>query len=142
KRQFGVSTRLYRDDRLCRDHLLEIAAEGFDAVEVFATRTHFDYHNVASIADLQQWLAAAGLELTSIHAPVGEGAAAEAEQALYVARRIPLKVFVLHLAGSRDEARRTVERLLTLAAPLGVKIAIEIAPNELSQPGSLVHFIE
>ena len=55
-----------------RDHLLEIAAHGFDAVEVFATRTHFDYHNPAAVADLQQWLAEAGLELHGIHAPVGE----------------------------------------------------------------------
>jgi len=30
---------------------------GFEAVELFATRTHFDYHNPAAVADLQQWLA-------------------------------------------------------------------------------------
>ena len=41
-------------------------------VEVFATRTHFDYHNPAGIADLQQWLAEAGLELHSVHAPIGD----------------------------------------------------------------------
>ena len=72
KRSFGVSTHLYHGSRLSRGHLLEIAAHGFDAVEVCATRTHFDYHNVASVADLQQWLAEAGLRLTSVHAPVGE----------------------------------------------------------------------
>jgi sugar phosphate isomerase/epimerase len=142
KRQFGVSTHLYHAQRLCRDHLLEIAAHGFEAVEVFATRTHFDYHNVASVADLQQWLAEAGLELARVHAPVGESDPSEAEQALYIARRIPVKVFVLHLEGSRDAARRKVEHLAGLAAPLGVTIAIEVVSNELSRPGSLVHFIE
>ena len=61
KRQFGVATHLYHAQRLCRDHLLEIAAHGFDCVEVYATRTHFYYHNPAAIADLQGWLADAGL---------------------------------------------------------------------------------
>src|ERR1700704_3491704 len=72
KRLFGVSTHLYHNQRLCRAHLLEIAAHGFELVEVFATRTHFDYHNPSAVADLQQWLAEAGLELRSIHAPVAE----------------------------------------------------------------------
>src|SRR6185295_10752769 len=72
KRQFGVSTRLYHGRRLSRDHLLEIAAHGFEAVEVFATRTHFDYHSPSAVADLQGWLAEAGLTLHAVHAPVTE----------------------------------------------------------------------
>ena len=72
KRPFGVSTHLYHGHRLTRDHLLEIAAHGFEALELFATRTHFDYHNPAAVADLQQWLAEAGLELHGVHAPIGE----------------------------------------------------------------------
>src|SRR5438477_2453872 len=72
KRQFGVSTHLYHGQRLGRDHLLEIAAHGFETVELFATRTHVDYHNPAAVADLQQWLAEAGLTLHGVHAPVGE----------------------------------------------------------------------
>src|ERR1035437_7877220 len=51
---------------------MEIAAYGFEAVALFATRTHFDYHNPAATADLQEWLADAGLELHGIHAPVSE----------------------------------------------------------------------
>ena len=68
QRQFGISTHLYHGQRLSRDHLLEIAARRFETVEVFATRTHFDYHNVAAIADLQQWLAEAGLTLHGVEA--------------------------------------------------------------------------
>src|SRR6185295_3285902 len=105
--------------RLSREHLLEIAAHGFESLEVFATRTHFDYHNPAAVADLQQWLADAGLTLHGIHAPVMaayEGgreigplslasadaearshAVAETELALHIARRIPVKVLVAHL---------------------------------------------
>ena len=43
--RFGVSTHLFHDQRLDRDHLVEIAAHGIDCIELFATRTHFDYHD-------------------------------------------------------------------------------------------------
>jgi sugar phosphate isomerase/epimerase len=183
KRQFGVSTHLYHGQRLSRDHLLEIAAHGFETIEVFATRTHFDYHNPAAVADLQQWMAEAGLTLHGIHAPVMnayEGgrwvgplslassdaearaqAVAETEHALHMARRIPVKVLVAHLglprtttqgvvlrqgAGpaqdGRAAARRSIEELQRVARPLGVQIAVEVIPNELSRAGSLVHFVE
>jgi sugar phosphate isomerase/epimerase len=183
KRQFGVSTHLYHGQRLSRDHLLEIAAHGFETIEVFATRTHFDYHNPSAVADLQQWMAEAGLTLHGIHAPVMnayEGgrwigplslassdadaraqAVTETEHALHMARRIPVKVLVTHLGlprtasqGSalrqgaeqahdgRAAARRSIEELQRVAEPLGVQIAVEVIPNELSRAGSLVHFVE
>src|SRR5438477_12913927 len=72
KRQFGVSTHLFLNQRLCREQLLSIAAAGFETVEVFASLWHFDYRSVAAIGDLQQWLAEAGLDLHGIHAPVAE----------------------------------------------------------------------
>ena len=175
KRQFGVSTHLYHGQRLSRDHLLEIAAHGFETIEVFATRTHFDYHNPAAVADLQQWMAEAGLTLHGIHAPVMHAyqggrwvgplslassdaddraqAVAETEQALHIARRIPVKVLATHLGlprtvtqgaapDGRAAARRSIEELQRVAGPLGVQIAVEVIPNELSRAGSLVHFVE
>jgi sugar phosphate isomerase/epimerase len=175
RRLFGVSTHLYHGQRLSRDQLIEIAAHGFETVEVFATRTHFDYHNPAAVADLQQWLAEAGLELSSVHAPINESftggrwgrvlsiaspaederaaAVSETERALHIARRIPLKVVVVHLGvprtqaapgggNARAAARRSIEELQPVAQALGVRIAIEVIPNELSGAGSLVHFIE
>jgi len=175
KRQFGVSTHLYHGQRLRRDHLLEIAAHGFEAVEVFATSSHFDYRSVAAVADLQQWLAEAGLDLHAVHAPIveryeggrwsgplsiastdGDGrarAVTETERALHIARRIPTNVLVMHIGqprtqvsegapDSRVSARRSIEELAGIAKPLGVMIAVEIIPNELSRAGSLVHFVE
>jgi sugar phosphate isomerase/epimerase len=170
KRLFGVSTHLYHNSRLGRDHLLEIAAHGFDRVELFATRTHFDYHNESAVADLQQWLAEAGLELHGVHAPIGESFAAgrwgpplnlaspdadarakalgEAEQALQIARRLPFGVLVVHLGlprpteNSREAARRSIEVLRDRARLHGVRLALEVIPNELSRAGSLVHFVE
>ena len=178
KRQFGVSTHLYHAQRLCRDHLLEIAAYGFECVEVYATRTHFDYHNPSAVADLQQWLGEAGLTLQSIHAPTAEAftggrwsgslslassdpdararAVGETEKALHIARRIPAGVLVAHLGlprtqprdaasgamDARSAARRSVEQLQAIAEPLGVQIAVEVIPNEISRAGSIVQFVE
>jgi sugar phosphate isomerase/epimerase len=174
-RTFGVSTHLYHGHRLTRDHLLTIGAHGFERVEVFATRTHFDYHNPAAVADLQQWLAEAQLELHAVHAPIAESltggrwgpaltlasadpdararALNEAERALQIARRIPFGVLVTHLGiprsqqptpadNSRDGARRSIEALQRLSEPLGVRVAVEVIPNELSRAASLVHFVE
>jgi sugar phosphate isomerase/epimerase len=43
---------------------------------------------------------------------------------------------------SRDGARRSVEALQEQADALGVRIAVEVIPNELSRAGSLVYFVE
>jgi sugar phosphate isomerase/epimerase len=141
-----VSTHLFRAQRLSREHLLAIAAHGFGVVEIVSVPGHVDAANPAAVADLQQWLAEAGLELQSIHAPArasekGPGSGDDdLEQALFIARRIPLKVFVMHLEGTRDVARRRVERLAELARPLGVVVAIDA--SDLSRPGSALHFVE
>jgi sugar phosphate isomerase/epimerase len=173
-RSFAVSTHLYHGQRLNRDHLREIGSAGFDAVELFATRTHFDYHSDVIVADLQGWLADARLELASVHAPVAESFAGgrwgaplnlasadaamreraleEATCALQMGRRLPFRALVVHAGvpraqqapgdNSRDAARRSIEALAATAKPLGVTIAVELIPNELSKPGSLVHFVE
>jgi sugar phosphate isomerase/epimerase len=138
KRQFGVSTHLYRGQRLQRDHLLEVAANRFDAVEVVAAPGHFDGANPGAVADLQQWLAEAGLAITGVEAAADP---ADAESALFIARRIPLNVLILPV-GARREAARLVDRLAELAAPLGVTIAIDSRSPSMTPVGSLVHFVE
>jgi sugar phosphate isomerase/epimerase len=118
--RFGISTHLYHDRRLDRDHLAQIAGHGFEAIELFATRSHFDYHDAAAIEQLAHWLEETGLALESVHAPItdrfGEGdkwaatystalsdnagrqlAVKEAEAALQLAKRLPFKTLVVHL---------------------------------------------
>ncbi len=117
--RFGVSTHLYHDQRLDREHLVEIAAHGFECVEVFATRTHFDYHDGGAVRSLAEWLEDTRLTLNSVHAPIcaslingqwGETfsnaiaddqrrrkALVEAEAALSVAQTIPYNDLVVHL---------------------------------------------
>ena len=140
KRQFGVSTRLYLHQRLSREHLAEIAAHGFETVEVVADRQHVDFHNPAVVADLQQWLAEARLELHGVDVPLGT-APEDSEQALFMARRLPMRVLVVH-AGKPRETAREVERLAELASPLGVAIAVDSSSDSMTPAGSLVHFVE
>ena len=51
--RFGISTHLYHDRRLEREHLAQIAGYGFEAIELFATRSHFDYRDAAR--DRRSW---------------------------------------------------------------------------------------
>lgn len=71
--QFGISTHLFHGERLSRGHLARFAETGFDAVELFATRTHIDYHDTGCINTIGGWLAELGLKTWSLHAPITEG---------------------------------------------------------------------
>lgn len=117
--RFGVSTHLFHERRLSREHLVHIAAHGFDAIELFATRSHFDYRDARAVHDLAEWLADTRLALHSVHAPVVEGlrhgqwvgsfsnassdpvrrkvALDETEAALAVATAIPFEYLVVHM---------------------------------------------
>ncbi|HEY7502077.1 MAG TPA: sugar phosphate isomerase/epimerase [Vicinamibacterales bacterium] len=116
--QFGISTHIFHDRRLDRDHLAQIASYGFETIELFATRSHFDYRDESAIQQLERWLADTGLTLHGVHAPITdvfggksattystaagaherrEAAVKETEAALRIAARIPFGVMVLHL---------------------------------------------
>lgn len=171
--RFGISTHLFHEQRLSRDHLAQVAAHGFEAVEVFATRSHFDYHDSAAIADLEGWLGETGLALHGVHAPItdkllpgdqwGEiisnavsdrgrrqAAVRETAAALEAARRLSADVLVVHLGtptvqggeNSRAAAFRSAEEICRLAEPTGVRVALEVIPNPLSDPQSLVTLLE
>jgi sugar phosphate isomerase/epimerase len=174
ERRFGISTHLFHGHRLSREHLVHIAAHGFDEIELFATRSHFDYRDARAIAELAEWLSDTGLALHSVHAPAFEAfadgepigpyssasgaearrtAAVEAaEAALAITTRIPFRYLVTHLGvpdriaaagdNQREAARRTVEQMVALAAPLGVRVALEVIPNTLSSASALTRLIE
>ena len=128
-KRFGVSTHLYHEERLQKAHLLEIAANGFEAVEVFATRSHFDYHDAAAIRSLQDWLAEAepraALRPRADHRRVRQrpgqrnfstatrdtdarkATLHEMAAALNIAKTIPFKFLVVHLGVPDRPASRT-----------------------------------
>jgi sugar phosphate isomerase/epimerase len=173
--QFGISTHLYHDERLNRDHLVEIAAHGFETVEIFANRPHFDARDPAAAAELLEALRDTGLRPWSVHAPIAsslqggvwgeqisiassvEGertrAIEQVSAAVRVAHDLGAAWVVVHVGvpesqqpaatdNRADAARRSVEALAELAAPLGVGLAVEVIPNRLSSADALVRFIE
>jgi sugar phosphate isomerase/epimerase len=173
--RFGMSTHLFHESRLTREHLVDIAGHGFEAVEVFATRAHFDYTDAAAVDALAEWLSDTRLELHSIHAPIVDAikdgkwvgsystaagdearrktALDQATAALNVARTIKYKFLVVHLgipdgqkaAGPDNQpgaARRSIEEIAEQASALGVGVAVEVMPNALSSPASLIHLLE
>ena len=172
--RFGISTHLYHDRRLERDHLAEIAGHGFESIELFATRSHFDYGDSRAVADLARWLGETNLTLNSVHAPITdvfggngprttysnavnvnerrEAAVREAVAALGIARTIPFGVMVLHLGtpanlknpddNHRAAAVRSLEEISRLADEVGVRVAIEVIPNRISDASSLVSILE
>ena len=174
--QFGISTHLYHDQRLGRDHVVEIAAHGFETVEIFANRPHLDLADEPAMAELVESLRDAGLRPHSVHAPdrrvarerrVGS-AALDCERRRAARARTRWKRSNSR-SGSRtgsahrsssctwacptsqqprpddnrpDAARRSVEALADVAAPLGVRLALEVIPNRLSTAEQLVRLIE
>jgi sugar phosphate isomerase/epimerase len=117
--RFGLSTYLFHDEPLGSARLAEVAAAGFVGVELFATRTHLDYHAPGAIRELRTWLTDAGLFLHSVHAPIvdklvkgvwGEPFSTavadpasrartirEIEAAAAVAQTVPFEFLVVHL---------------------------------------------
>ena len=154
--RFGVSTHLFHQSRLTREHLVHIAAHGFETVELFATRTHFDYHDDQAIERLGEWLADTRLELHAVHAPIVEGMAngrwvgsysnasgdekrraaaiAETRAALEIARRIPYRFLVTHLGmptveqvPPNDNQRVAARRSVEAIADMATQVGVRVA---------------
>jgi sugar phosphate isomerase/epimerase len=154
--QFGISTHLYHDQKLDRSHLAQVAGYGFESVELFATRSHFDYHDPASVAALEEWLETAGLGLHSVHAPITarfdagdrwaptysiaagdaakrQAAVDEAAAALAIAKRIPFGVMVVHLgtpsskAGAGDNSRSAATRSIEELCRIAEPLGVQVA---------------
>lgn len=152
---FGISTHLYLGDRLDRDHVVEIAAHGFDAVEVFAVRDHFDYHDRRAAIALAEWLDDTRLTLHSFHAPIAAAyvkgawhdgytlaaadeprrkrAVDETTAVLNVAAVLPYKVLVLHggvpapLGVPADNHLTSLVRSLEDLSPVAAGLGVKLA---------------
>lgn len=154
--RFGVSSHLFHDQRLDREHLVEIAAHDFECLEVFATRTHFDYHDSVAVRSLAEWLEDTRLTLHSMHAPItasfsdgtwGEAfstaagdetrrhkALSEAEAALAVAQTIPFQFLVVHLGvpsgqkpGNGDNSRDAARRSVEALHEMAERAGVRLA---------------
>jgi len=117
--RFSLSTHLFHGERLARAHLEAMAAAGFSDVEIFATRTHVDYHDRGRVHEVRRWLEELGLSAGSMHGPICDSFAAgkwgrsysiassdaarreealtEMRAALESARVLGCRAFVIHL---------------------------------------------
>ena len=138
---FGISTHLYVGDRLDREHLVEIAAHGFDAIEVFAVKSHFDYRDRRAAIALAEWLDDTRLTLHSMHAPIARD---------YVTGSWKDN---LSLAAADDTRRKAAveEALATLDVAAAVKYSTLVLHGGVPEPhgsaadnnlGSLVRSLE
>jgi sugar phosphate isomerase/epimerase len=154
--RFGLSTHLFHESRLTREHLADIAGHGFEAVEVFATRAHFDYHNPRSATELAEWMSDLRLSFHSMHAPIVEAlrggnwvgsfsiaaadaarrkaAIAEIAATLKVAATVPFQYLVLHLGipdsqqtSAPDNQREAARRSLEEIAALASAVNVRVA---------------
>jgi sugar phosphate isomerase/epimerase len=173
--RFGLSTHLFHGERLSERHLERFAAHGFPIVEVFATRSHFDYHSAAAVRDARTWMARHGLTPWSVHAPICDSfvggvwgraysnattdAAARREAidetlaSIGAARELGCSVVVLHLglpqgqpmpAGDNDARAlsRSLEPIAEASAAAGVRLALEVIPNDLASPAALLEWLD
>lgn len=122
-----LSTYVFISRKLTFDLLAQISEYGFQAVEVFCSRSHFDYASKTEIAALGSALEAHGLALSSLHAPTTRDLSAtreggtplsicevervrrieamdELKRAIDVAEELPFPRMVVHMGGSRETA--------------------------------------
>jgi sugar phosphate isomerase/epimerase len=122
-----LSTYLFVSKKLTPELLALISAARFDGLEIFATRSHFDYATQSEVRNMAMALADNHLKLLSLHAPTSrdvdihrEGSAPlsitevervrrieamdELKRVLDVAQDLPFARLVLHMGGSREAA--------------------------------------
>jgi sugar phosphate isomerase/epimerase len=122
-----LSTYLFVSKKLTRELLAQIHGAGFQGLEIFATRSHFDYAAKAEIQTIAHALADNHLQLHSLHAPTSrdvnvnrEGgsplsvtevervrrieAMDELRRVIDVAEDLPFSRLIVHMGGSRETA--------------------------------------
>ncbi len=132
-----ISTHVFLRSRLHPGLLDTLARTGAEAIEIFASRQHFDYTSPESLREIGDWFRASPVQLFSLHAPLysdyesGRGGEPsvnlvhsdkarridgmdEVKRALETAERVPFKHLVLHL-GDRGDSwdPRTLENALS-----------------------------
>ena len=122
-----LSTYLFISRKLTRELLGQIASCGFQGLEIFCSRSHFDYTNKSEVLETGRALADNRLQLASLHAPTSrdlsstrEGgqplsicevervrrieAMDELKRAIDVAEEIPFSRMIFHMGGPRETA--------------------------------------
>jgi sugar phosphate isomerase/epimerase len=122
-----LSTYMFVSRRLTTELLGQIAQSGFEAVEIFGTRSHFDYTTKQEVQTMASALSQHGLTLASLHAPTSRDLSAtreggsplsitevervrrveamdELKRVIDVAEDLPYSRLILHMGGPRETA--------------------------------------
>jgi sugar phosphate isomerase/epimerase len=122
-----LSTYLFLSRKLTPELLGQIAGAGFEGLEIFCTRSHFEYSMKSEIRAMADALEAHKLQLVSLHAPTTRDISAmresgmplsicevervrrieamdELKRAIDVADDLPYSRLILHMGGSRETA--------------------------------------
>ena len=170
--QKGISTHLFLREPLTVEHLEMGLSHGFDKIELFALRPHFDYRNKQRTESIASWLVDHESLLNSIHTPFcldyqasgspewlsiaapeklrRQKALDEIRWALEFAELVPVPMAIVHLGipeepfnpGHLEAAYQSLESLLPFSRSLGVKLVLENIPNGLSKVETVREFLE
>jgi sugar phosphate isomerase/epimerase len=120
-----LSTYLFVSRKLTRELLGNIAEAGFQGIEIFCSRAHFDYSSKAEVREMAHALNDHRLSLASLHAPTSRDLSAtresgqplsicevervrrveamdELKRAIDVAEELPFPRMVFHMGGPRE----------------------------------------
>ena len=167
----AMSSYVYIKRRMHPGLLDSMVRGGAQAIEIFAARGHFNYHDKEHIKELGSWFKSEKIEFHSMHAPISldnnfhsggtqinivDGdkrnridAMDEIKRAIEVAEYVPFKYLIQHI-GKTDEyddprkfenALSGIEHLRAFARPLGVSLLLENTPNDLATPERLVEIL-
>jgi sugar phosphate isomerase/epimerase len=167
----AMSSYVYIKKRLHPGLLESMVRGGAQAIELFAARGHFNYHDKEHIKELGNWFKSEKVGFHSMHAPMymnndfhsgGQRvdivdpdkrmrieAMDEIKRAIEVAEYAPFRFLVQHIGKSDDyddprkfeNALSSIEHLRAFARPLGVSLLLENIPNDLSTPEKLKELI-
>jgi sugar phosphate isomerase/epimerase len=122
-----LSTYLFVSRKLTPELLGQISGAGFQGVEIFCTRSHFEYASKTEVRAIASALDAHKLQLVSLHAPTSRDTSAmresgmplsicevervrrieamdELKRVIDVADDLPYLRLILHMGGSRETA--------------------------------------
>src|SRR5262245_39132784 len=133
----AISTYLFHHSMLGVHVLDRLQRAGFDRIEIYCSRLHFDYTNVSQVREIGEWFSDSSVALHSLHAPLSRDGGAsphsivsiaflekqrrldsmdEIKRALDVAERVPFRYLVTHLgiAGEEFDLRKFDAALTSL----------------------------
>src|SRR6266481_5646385 len=156
--EFGISTQIYRGQVVTVDLLESIRRAGYERIELFANRPHFDFHNRSLLRSIGRWFSENQLPAPSMHLPfienVGplekiwisvleperrlrEAAMDQMKRALELVDHVALSYVVMHLGNPKEPFNLVAfdyafSAIAQIRAFAGVDVMVENIPNEIS----------